>query len=238
MHLILLAAGKGSRLPKKYRNNPKCMVQINQKTILEHNLNFYKNFKFKTIVGGYKSIKLKNFVKENNFFFIKNEKFNSTNMVYSLFKVKNIKSNKILVCYTDIIFNPKIYKDIKKIKNSSLIVKKNWLKVWRGRMNSKQILHDAEDLRTKKNYIVSIGQKLKNKFPKYQYMGIIKLNKIDFLKLKKFFNKLDNKKIDFTSFLNKALQEKIIKLKFFATKSYWFEIDNLKDINYTKKYLW
>ena len=238
MHLILLAAGKGSRLPKKYRKNPKCMVKINHKTILEHNLHFYKNFKFKTIVGGFKSNKLKNFVKENNFFFIKNERFNSTNMVYSLFKVRNIRSKKILVCYTDIIFDPKIYKDVKKIKNSSLIVKKNWLKVWKGRMNLKKILDDAEDLKTKKNYIISIGQKLKNRFPKYQYMGIIKLNKIDFFKLKKFFKKLNNKKIDFTSFLDKALKEKIIKLKIFATNRYWFEIDNLKDLDYTKKYLW
>lgn len=238
MHLILLAAGKGSRLPKKYRNNPKCMVQINHKTILEHNLNFYNNFKFKTIVGGFKSNKLKSFIKENNFSFIKNEKFNSTNMVYSLFKVRKIKSSKILVCYTDIIFDPKIYKNIKKIKNSSIVVKRNWLKVWKGRMNFKKILHDAEDLKTKKNQVISIGQKLKSKFPKYQYMGIIKFNKIEFLKLKKFFKLLNNKKIDFTTFLDRAIQEKIIKLNFFPTNRYWFEIDNSKDIDYTKKYLW
>ena len=71
MHLILLAAGKGSRLPKKFRKNPKCMVKINKKTILEHNLNFYKKFKFRTIVGGYKSNKLKNFITQNNFFLFK-----------------------------------------------------------------------------------------------------------------------------------------------------------------------
>ena len=69
-------------------------------------------------------------------------------------------------------------------------------------------------------------------------MGIIKLKKIDFFKLKKFIKKLNKKKIDFTSFLNIALQKKIIKLKIFPTKKYWFEIDNSKDLDYTKKYIW
>ena len=41
MQLVLLAAGKGSRLPKKYRSYPKCMVHIRNKNILEHNIEFY-----------------------------------------------------------------------------------------------------------------------------------------------------------------------------------------------------
>ena len=238
MHLILLAAGKGSRLPKKFRKNPKCMVKINKKTILEHNLNFYKKFKFRTIVGGYKSNQLKNFITQNNFFYVQNKEFNSTNMVYSLFKVTNIKAEKILICYSDIIFDPKIYLNLKDIKTNSIIVKKNWLKIWKGRMSYKKVLSDAEDLKIEKNNLVSIGKKIKKKLPKYQYMGIIKLKKIDFFKLKKFFRKLNNKKIDFTSFLDIALQKKIIKLKIFPTKKYWFEIDNSKDLDYTKKYIW
>ena len=165
MHLILLAAGKGSRLPKKFRKNPKCMVKINKKTILEHNLNFYKKFKFRTIVGGYKSNKLKNFITQNNFFFVKNKEFNSTNMVYSLFKVTNIKTEKILICYTDIIFDPKIYLNLKNIKNNLIIVKKNWLKIWKGRMSYRKIFSDAEDLEIEKNNLVSIGKKLKKNFP-------------------------------------------------------------------------
>ena len=64
MHLVLLAAGKGSRLPKKLRFIPKCMVEINKKSILNHNINFYKKFKYKTIISGYKNNKLKNFYKK------------------------------------------------------------------------------------------------------------------------------------------------------------------------------
>ena len=45
MQLIVLAAGKGSRLPKKFRNKPKCMTEINGKSILEHNKSFSLNLK-------------------------------------------------------------------------------------------------------------------------------------------------------------------------------------------------
>ena len=64
MHLVLLAAGKGTRLPKEFRDLPKSMVNINGKTILNHNLNFYQKFEKKTIITGYKSQKLNIFIKK------------------------------------------------------------------------------------------------------------------------------------------------------------------------------
>ena len=84
MQLIILAAGRGFRLPEKFRNKPKCLAVINEKTILEHNLNFLK-FKKRYIVTGYKNNKISKFAKINNFKTIKNKKYMSTNMVYGYF---------------------------------------------------------------------------------------------------------------------------------------------------------
>ena len=47
MQLIVLSAGRGSRLPKKFRNKPKCLVEINSKPLLFYNDNFFKKFKKK-----------------------------------------------------------------------------------------------------------------------------------------------------------------------------------------------
>lgn len=237
MHLVLLAAGKGSRLPKKYRNSPKCMVKINKKTILDHNKEFYNKFKFKTIISGFKNYKLKKFIKKNSFNNITNEKYKSTNMVYSLFKLKNIKSNQIVVCYADIIFDKNIFNNLKKNK-SLIILKKNWMNVWRGRMKYNKILNDAEDVLVKKKKLISIGQKIKKKLPKFQYMGIIKLKYKDFINLKKYFKKVDYPKIDFTSFLNMALKCKIISLDTVITNKFWFEIDTKQDIDFASKKIW
>ena len=65
-------------------------------------------------------------------------------------------------------------------------------------------------------------------------MGLIKLKKKDFVKLRKFYKTLD-KKIDFTSFINLSLKEKIIKLKVITTKKFWIEIDSEKDLKLAEK---
>jgi len=239
MQLILLAAGKGSRLPKKYRNTPKCLIKISGKSILEHNINFYKKFKTRTIVTGFKSQKLKSFINKNKFKDFHNKDYKKTNMVYSLFKVRSIRSNNIVICYGDIIFDANIFINLKKKHASSMILlKKNWLKLWIGRMSYENIRNDAEDVKTYKNHLISIGGKISKKIPKYQYMGIIKLKKSDFFKLKIFFNEIKNRKIDFTSFLNQALKSKIIKMNVLTTSKFWYEIDTIEDIKFTEKNLW
>jgi choline kinase len=239
MELILLAAGRGSRVPKKFRDQPKCLVKIKKKTILDHNLNFFKYFKKKTIVVGYKHTKLLPFIKRYKFNYIINKNYRTTNMVYSLFKMKNTTSKEIIICYTDIIFDSKIINIIKKSKNRNyILLKKNWLRVWKGRMEYKKILDDAENVKIKYNKIISIGDKIIKSPPKYQYMGIIKLKSKDFLKLKKFFKKNNNNQIDMTSFLNLALIKKIIKLYPLYTSKFWYEIDNGKDIKFTSKEIW
>ena len=164
MQLILLAAGKGSRLPKKLRDKPKCLIKISNKTLLEHNISFFKKFKYKTIITGFKSDKLNSFIKKNKFKKIKNEKYQETNMVYSLFKAKNIKSNTIVVSYGDIIFDNSLYYDLKKNNSgATILLKKNWLKVWKGRMSYKKIKNDAEDVKIKNGRLLSIGNKIKKK---------------------------------------------------------------------------
>ena len=64
MQLIVLAAGKGSRLPKKFRNKPKCMTEINGKSILEHNKSFFLKFKKRIIITGYKSKLINDYAKK------------------------------------------------------------------------------------------------------------------------------------------------------------------------------
>ena len=116
-------------------------------------------------------------------------------------------------------------------------VKSNWLDLWEKRMSKKEIKKDAENIEIKKNFLTRIGQTINNIYPKVQFMGILKISKKDFKIMKKLFFEIKNKKIDFTSFLNLAIQKKNIKIKCIKTKSYWFEIDNIKDVNITSKLL-
>jgi|TARA_B100001063_G_scaffold245313_1_gene280649 hypothetical protein len=104
-------------------------------------------------------------------------------------------------------------------------------------MSNKEILKDAENVIVKKKMLLSIGGKILKNLPKYQYMGIMKIRNLDFLKLRNFYKKINNQKIDFTSFIDLALKNEIIKFQISTTNRYWFEIDNLKDIKFTEKKL-
>ena len=89
-----------------------------------------------------------------------------------------------------------------------------------------------------KKKLISIGQKIKKKLPKFQYMGIIKLKYKDFINLKKYFKKINYPKVDFTTFLNMAIKSKIISLDAVITNKFWFEIDTKRDIDFASKKIW
>ena len=100
-------------------------------------------------------------------------------------------------------------------------------------MKTNQIRKDAEDLVVKNKYIIKIGQKIKEKIPLFQFMGIIKLLKKDYFKMCNLYKKNKNKKIDMTNFVNEYL--KIGKIKAYPTNKFWFEIDNQRDLRIVSK---
>ena len=234
MQLIILAAGKGSRLPKEFRNKPKCLVKISGKTILDHNLVFFKKFKSIHIITGYKQKYLKDYSDKKNFKTIYNKMYKYTNMVYSLFLSSEYIYTDTVICYGDIIFNHNIFNLLKQKKNI-MPVNINWLNLWKKRMPLNKIVDDAESLEVKNNKLTKIGEKISGTMPSYQYMGIFKLSKKSFFILKKYYHRLNDNKIDMTSFLNNALKQKKIDFIIKKYKSYWYEIDTAKDIKIAKK---
>ena len=235
MQLLILASGRGARLKKSTSKHPKCFVQIRKKKIIDYISENFSKFDETIIATGYKS----NLIKKK-FPYIKfahNKKFLTTNMVYSMFSAKKLIHSDVVVSYSDIIFDHTIIDKMIKINKTHMPLNRNWLQYWKKRMNHHKINLDAENLITNKNKIVSIGGKIINKRPKLQFMGLIKLKFKDYLKLYKFFKKINKPKMDMTRFINLAIQNKIIKMNFFVSKKYWFEIDNQSDKKITEKML-
>ena len=75
-------------------------------------------------------------------------------------------------------------------------------------MSIKSVKNDSENVIFKNNKILEIGGDYK-KYPKGQYMGMIKFKKKDFHKMMSFYSKLKNYKIDMTTFLNICIKKKI-----------------------------
>ena len=233
MRVIILCAGKGKRTGLSY---PKCLQKFSDGTsILEKKLKILKKigFKKKNIIfaTGFREDLIKKKT-NNSFMYIKNKKFNTTNMIFSLNEVlKKIEPDDICVIYADILFQTK---DLKKIilskKNIITLVDTKWLKKWKLKKNFKE---DLEELKLKKNKILTIGRKT-NKINNIdgRYVGITKFSKSIISRFKKkniLKNFLHNNlRLDFTTFLMKLINN---NFNVYALKKEidWYEFDTKQD---------
>ena len=149
---------------------------------------------------------------------------------------KKLKQGDLIIVYGDNYFDQKIIKKIKKLKGNIIAVNANWLRSWKKRyLTINKVREDAEDLIVYKGKIISIGDKIKTKLPKFQYMGILKIERKTFYKLERFYKKINNKKISLTHFINETIKAKITNYKYSVFRNYWYEIDNLSDLKYLKR---
>lgn len=241
MKLVILAAGKSSRIYNKIKIN-KCLIKINNKTLIEKIIDNANKAGIKkiNIITGFKKgnihTQLKNY---NNIYFINNPKYKATDMVYScMLGLKNINED-VIICYSDIFFEKEVFSKIKKIKSKFITVPSNinWKEIWKIR--KKSVFNDAETFIKKNNQLIELGNKInKSNLKKIngQFMGIIFIPKNKLNIFKKIYTDIKKNKIQFTNFLN-LLIKKGERIKTFNYKKLWFEIDDLEDLNSFKKFI-
>ena len=241
MNLLLLAAGKSTRIYKKIKKN-KCLIKINNNSLIKHIINKSKKSLIKNtfIITGFKPNNIKKELKEiKHLKFIRNSKYNSTDMVYSsILGLKKIKSDTI-ISYTDIFYSKKIFDIFSKSNNNFITIPyiKNWKKIWK--LRNKNIFEDAETFKMDKNlYLKEIGKKINQKNLKYingQFLGVIFIPKKYIKIVIDKYKILNNKNLQFTQFINNLIKFKI-KIKCVEYKDFWYEFDDYEDLKNFKEF--
>lgn len=243
MRIIILAAGQGTRLRPLTDDRPKCMVELDGKPIIEHQLDLFKKFNLTDInvVTGYLEEKI-NFNGLEKFY---NPKFNTTNMVSTLFCASKLFDGKddVLISYGDIIYNESVLSDISESSEKvNVVVDKNWREYWEARMDDP--LRDVETLKIDQNgFIKELGKK-PNTYDDIegQYIGLIKIRKDVVKQVKNYYEDLDkdtmydNKSyanMYMTSFLQ-MIADNIIPLTPVYINNGWIEIDEPSDLKFSK----
>lgn len=115
MQAIILAAGMGKRLKEFTRNNTKCMVKVNEVTLIERTLRILdqENLSRIVIVVGYKGENLKEFVDtlsiKTKIEYIDNPIYATTNNIYSLALAKDyLIEEDTLLFESDLIFEKRM----------------------------------------------------------------------------------------------------------------------------------
>lgn len=181
MKVIILAAGQGTRLRPLTDDRPKCMVEVNGRSIIERQLATMYACGVKkediTIVAGYRSDVLKDRFQDTGIQVIVNEAYETTNMVCSLMCAKQLMAteNDIIVSYGDIIYNTTVFRKILQAQdNLSVIVDDGWYEYWSERCenpldDAETLMYDVDD------HLTEIGQKTTElEKVQSQYIGLMR----------------------------------------------------------------
>ena len=235
MKIIILAAGRGSRMQHRTDNIPKCMCKVAGKTILERCLDTLDRCNINRwdigIVTGYRN----DLFKEPSVRYFHNSEWENTNMFVSLTKAEEwLENEPCIVCYSDIIFSENAILDL--INNDSAIALTyytEFLDLWSERMENP--LDDLETfvLSEDKSHLIQIGKKPSNLSEiDGQYMGLIRFTPESWGWVKKvIINPLPKpiEKLDMTTLLNALIEDgKIISA--IPNSELWRECDTEKDI--------
>ncbi|MDE7177501.1 MAG: phosphocholine cytidylyltransferase family protein [Lachnospiraceae bacterium] len=251
MKVIILAAGQGTRLRPLTDDRPKCMVEVNGRSILERQLDTMHECGIQdsdiTIVAGYRGDVLKNRFMDTDISIIVNVDYETTNMVCSLMCARNLMETQedILISYGDIIYNETVLKKILISEEpGSVIVDDGWYSYWSERCDNP--LDDAETLMFDENdYLTEIGQKTTELAKvQSQYIGLIRFRgeglkaMLDLAKeaedrtekgLSLWRTTRNYQKMYMTDLLQGLIDEGN-KLKAVHIERGWFEIDDCEDL--------
>jgi len=231
VNLLILAAGRGSRLGKLTEKVPKCLNIYEGKPLIGYILEAAERIKEigkVVIVGGYKS-KMLDGIGDT---LVENRDWETTGTFGSMICANEFLSESpTIVCYSDIIFSDDFFHScIEESWDIFLPSNKNFKESWQNR--EIDILDDLESFRKRGNRLIEIGNRPSSVDEvQGQFAGIFRLNPEGWFKLKGVGNSSLNRMLDTTTLLSLALSHQV-QIHTKDVEGFWREFDNPYDFMY------
>lgn len=243
MKIIVIAAGSGKRLGESTKDLPKYLVKVNDKTIMDHQLNIFKKINYEKLIiitGPYKekftSIEA---------IYVEDKNYPQHDILGSLMAARDHIKGDVLIVYSDIIFDHSILSKIIESKDDiGIAIDMNWESAYVGRTDHPKT--EAENVSLDNGKILEIKKNISSKKQIGEFLGIVKLSgtgsKIfveKFLELEKshvgcFHDAPSFKK----AYLTDMIQELVdsgIKVSPILVSGKWCEIDTKQDLERAAK---
>jgi len=156
MRAIIVAAGMGRRLAPYTDDRPKCLVEINGRSILERQLDAYRaaGVDDLIIVRGYR----KESIQIPGARYFDNDAFRENNILTSLFYAEAVMDREFLFSYSDIVFRPEVVRRaIETEGDYSLVIDRLWHEAYVGRLNHP--VEEGEVARVDDGRVTLVGKK-------------------------------------------------------------------------------
>lgn len=240
MKAIIIAAGMGSRLNPLTNDKPKCMLELNGKTLLQHQIEALSGAGIDRIVvvKGYK----KEMINYPDLAYYINGNYKNNNILHSLFYAEEEMNDAFLAAYSDIFYTKDIVKRLLDNKEDiSIVVDIDWRGYYDGRTDHP--IEEAENVVfDSNNNVVKIGKILPDQNAVHgEFIGMMKCSKKGAFVFKKYFNRLkkiySGKPFQRASIFEKAYLTDIfqdmadygVKINCVIIEKGWVEIDTVQD---------
>src|SRR5215470_11691345 len=235
MKAVILAAGQGTRIRAVHGERPKCLIQVDHKTILDHQIEglFKAGVDEIAIVVGYEKQQIIRHVQKRfgrrmpKIHFIENPAFALTNNIYSLWVARDWINGEGFVCLNaDVIFDSQIlHSALEAASPMSMIVDPEW------RDETMKVV-------ISKGQVVQMSKKISKSDFSGTYIGITVFHQ---LINARFFAKMQHlvEAGRVNEFFNVAVQELVdegVRVGFTTTAGApWAEIDDPLDLTFAQQ---
>lgn len=240
MHVIILAAGQGTRLRPYTDDRPKCLVELQGRPLLHRQLDVLraKGLSDITLIAGYRADRLL----DQGVDVVLNPRFAETNMVSTLFcaEARMVEGQDLLIAYGDIIYQPSVLESLLATDAPlAIAIDREWRRFWEIRMEDP--LADAETLKLDNNdCIVELGRKPKDYSEvQGQYMGLIKIRGDHVAAFRQAWHQMDRNVMrdgkDFDNMYMTTFLQSLIDSGWTARAAFtdngWLEVDTVEDLD-------
>jgi len=248
--VIILAGGLSSRLYPITNNKPKCMLEVNGKSIIQRQRNVFKDLginKIIVVTGYYGKV-----INENHTDLIyvhePEESYKVPGIVKGLFHAEKEMQGGFIFSYSDIIYGQDIAEKLLEVQGDIVIVvDTEWKKHYKGR--TKHPLSEAELVKSRNGRVTKIGKDVvKIDEAQGEFIGLAKFTDKGAKIIKEVYRDLRDKHKPEDSFQNakefqrayltdliQELVDRKIEVKTADITSVWTEIDTDQDLERAKK---
>ena len=248
MKAIIIAAGRGKRMKDLTANSPKCLLEIDGKTIIQNALDHLRSLGVNDIavVKGY----LQDKICLPDLTYYINDNYLQNNILTSLFYAEKELNDDVIILYSDIIFEKKVVEKLIESKHDiSLVTDVKWTSNYIERYDHP--IEEAEKVVFDEKFQVQhIGKILQGnkKEPQGEFIGMLKLSTIGAETLKKFYHSSKEKyktgpfqKADSfqNAYLTDIIQEMVdhsVVVHCVPIENGWRELDTAEDFNKAKTF--
>lgn len=233
MQAIILAAGVGSRLRPITNEVPKCLVQVNKKSIIEYQIEAYLNAGIEEIIvlTGYLQEKLVSFLKAKyssiNIIFVNNDDYENTNNMYSLYLARNLVKDEFIMSNADVVFSNDMVKLLLQNTEDSMIA-----------VDKDNYNEESMKIIVNEDKVISISKQIEERDAYGTSIDLYKFNKEATKLMFNEINYIINEDKNLNSWTEVALDSILSKTVFKPMnigERFWYEIDNHEDLKLAEK---